>query len=96
MPFNCAGFVFEAYKKARIELLNLESLPMVDMAVIASAYPQARLIEHGAISADDLGLGGSGPWPVLLCGYLIHALNRDVLVIRRSAFTPIAAHRYFS
>jgi hypothetical protein len=94
--FSCAGFVFEADKKARIRLLDLNALPMVEMAVLALAYPQTRLIESGRISADVLGLGGSGPWPVLLCGYLFHALNRDVDVIRNRPYAPSAADRYFT
>ncbi len=94
--FSCAGFVLEAYNKARIRLLDVNALPMVEMAVLALAYPQTRLIGSGRISADALGLGGSGPWPVLLCGYLFHALNRDVDVIRHQTYAPSAADRYFT
>jgi hypothetical protein len=93
--FSCAGFVLEAYTRARIKLLNLDGLPMVDMAIIAAAYPQTRFIEQGIISAEDLGLGGEGPWPVLLCGYLFHALNREVDVIRQEAYSPDEMDRYF-
>ena len=94
--FSCAGFVLEAYNKARIKLLDLNGIPMVDMAVIALAYPQTRLIESGRISADALGLEGDGPWPVLLCGYLFHALNRDPDAIRQSPYTPDIANRHFN
>lgn len=94
--FSCAGFVLDAYKRARIRLLDLKGLPMIDMAIIAVAYPQTRLIESGKISADALGLGGSGPWPVLLCGYLFHALNRNAKVIRREAYAPSMRDRYFT
>lgn len=95
--FSCAGFVFEAYKKARITFLDSNALPMVDLAVVRKAYPrQIRLMEDGRISPEALGLQGTGPWPVLLCGYLFHALNRDVDVIRREQYAPIAANRYFS
>jgi len=93
--FSCAGFVYEAYKKARIKLLDVNALPMVDEAVLALAYPETRLMESGRIRPDALGLGGSGPWPVLLCGYLIHALNRDADIIRNEPYTPTIAHRYF-
>lgn len=94
--FSCAGFVFEAYKSARIKLLDLNELPMVDMAIIAAAYPQqTRFIESRRINAEALGLGGNGPWPVLLCGYLFHALNREADVIRREAYAPDITDRYF-
>ncbi|NOY43662.1 MAG: hypothetical protein GXP26_17735 [Planctomycetes bacterium] len=94
--FSCAGFVFEAYKRARIELLDPNALPMVDMADIKLAYPDyERLMENERISSEDLGLDGSGPWPVLLCGYLFHALDRDAEAIRNHPYTPIAANRFF-
>jgi hypothetical protein len=94
--FSCAGFVFEAYKKARIQLLDSDNLPMVNIAVIKLAYPeQVRLMEAGRISPGALGLEGSGPWPVLLCGYLFHALNRDADVIRHEPYAPSIADRHF-
>ena len=93
--FSCAGFVLEAYKRARIKLLDLNGVPTVDMAIIAAAYPQIRFIESGRISAEALGLGGNGPWPVLLCGYLFHALNREADVIRQEAYTPDIMDRDF-
>ncbi len=96
MRFSCAGFVFEAYKKARIKLLDSNNLPMVNITVIRLAYPeQVRLMENGRISPEALGLEGSGPWPVLLCGYLFHALNRDADVIRYGPHTPNIADRHF-
>jgi len=94
--FSCAGFVLEAYKTARIKLLNLDGMPLVDMAVVATAYPiHTRLIERGTINAEDLGLGGDGPWPVLLCGYLFHSLNRESDVMRNEAYAPSITDRHF-
>lgn len=96
MRFSCAGFVFEAYKKARIRLLDLKDLPMVDIAVIRLAYSlQVRLMEARRIGLEALGLEGSGPWPVLLCGYLFHTLNRDADDIRHEPYAPSIADRYF-
>ena len=94
--FSCAGFVFEAYKRARITLLDLSALPLADMAVIAVGYPQqTHLINRGLVRAGDLGLDGDGPWPVLLCGYLFHALNRDPGVVREDAYIPDLSDRHF-
>ncbi len=96
MRFSCVGFVFEAYKSARIKLLDSNDLPMVDFAVIRSAYPRSvHLMENRVINPEALGLQGSGPWPVLLCGYLFHALNRDADVIRHEPYAPSIADRYF-
>jgi hypothetical protein len=96
MRFSCAGFAFEAYKAARILLLDTNSLPAVDMATINLAYPlQARLMESGRVSSESLGLEGNGPWPVLFCGYLFHALGREADLIRLQPYTPNANDQYF-
>jgi hypothetical protein len=59
------------------------------MEVIRSAYPrETRLSEAGRIDLVSLGLRGPGPWPVMLCGYLFHAVKRDAAAIRRSPYTP--------
>ena len=69
MRFSCAGFVLEAYKKARIKLLDPNALPTVDIAVIRLCYPlQIRLMDNGRVSRDDLGLAGDGPWPCSFAG----------------------------
>lgn len=94
--FSCAGFVLEAYKKARMTLIDVNNLPSVDMAVIASAYPlQVRLIENGRVSREALGLDGEGPWPVLLCGYLFHSLDRRAADVRQRAYSPDSMDRVF-
>jgi hypothetical protein len=96
MRFGCAGFALEAYRYARVRLLDLDSLPAVDIDLLRTAYPaQVRLMEDGRLSADSLGLSGSGPWPVLLCGYLFHALSRSAGAIRESPYAPIAGDQFF-
>ncbi len=93
--FSCAGFVFEAYKAARIVLLELSALPLVNKAFIATTYPDHfRLVERGRLSLDNL-LRDSEPWPVLLCGYLFHALNRDPDVIRQQSYAPHVEDQLF-
>lgn len=87
MRYSCAGFVIEAYRFARIQVLDDSSLPLVDFATICAAYPkQCELFNRGMINAAALGLSGNGPWPVLMCGYLFHALNRDADSIRRHPY----------
>jgi hypothetical protein len=95
--FSCAGFVLEAYKLARIALLEPDGLPMVGMDVLRLAYPiQMRLLGSGRINADSLGLTGDGPWPVLLCGYLFHSLNRSANEIREQPYAPAAGDWLFT
>ena len=96
MRFSCAGFVFEAYRKARITLVDLNALPMVEIEAIRPGYArEMALIERRKVSAEELGLFGDGPWQVLLCGYLFHAPNRDSDAIRREPYSPNIADRYF-
>jgi len=87
--FSCAGYVLEAYRFARISLVDLDSLSPVPWETVSAAYPDAaNLINRGLIDRESLGLIGEGPWPVLLCGYLFHALNRDAESIRQGPIRP--------
>lgn len=94
--FSCAGFVFEAYAKARIHLFDASNVPRMGSDVLSRCYPQYwRLVEKNSIFREALGLEGDGPWPVLVCGYLFHALNRDPDAIRREPFKPTQKHTRF-
>jgi hypothetical protein len=96
MRFSCAGFVVEAYRSARINLVEVDRLPLVDMETIKAAYPnQIGLIERERLSAESLGLGGAGPWPVLFCGYLFHSLGRTAEKIRSTPYVPEDHDRLF-
>lgn len=84
MRFSCAGFVYEAYKSAGIKIVNEQHFPAAPLAMIQQAYPTfAGLLTNQALR-ESLGLEGAGPWPVLLCGYLFHALNRNPQQIRQT------------
>lgn len=93
--FSCAGFVFEAYRRARIILVDVTDLPPVDLQTIQNAYPDMASFLERAEVRDSLGLVGDGPWQVLLCGYLFHALNRNHSTIRNTPYTPVVADRVF-
>ncbi len=82
MRFSCAGFVFEAYRRARIRLLEESQLPLITLDQIKQAYPDSAKILDVPKFREAMGLMGSGPWPVMLCGYLLHSLNRDEALIR--------------
>jgi hypothetical protein len=97
MRFSCAGFVFEAYRTAGIRLLDVSALPATQMEDIKRGYPsQTRLMESGKVSPESLGLEGNGPWPVLFCGYLFHALSREPDVIRQLPYAPTAEDQRFT
>lgn len=95
--FSCAGFALEAYKSAGITLLYADALPAVGMDVLRRAYPEhIRRLESGKIAPDSLGLTGTGPWPVLLCGYLFHSLARTADEIREQPYLPTVEDRFFT
>jgi len=94
--FSCAGFVFEAYSEARIVLLDISHLPELDRDEVEAHYGgQLAFAQRFDVPPEALGLEGDGPWPVMMCGYLFHALNRDPEMIRREPFRPTEEHTRF-
>ncbi len=88
MRFSCAGFVIEAFRKARITLVVDEALPSVDLDLIKRAYSDyARFLDVEDFR-ESMGLSGSGPWPVMFCGYLFQALNQAPAAIRQAPYSP--------
>ena len=95
MRFSCAGFVFEAYKRARIVLFEEQQMPPITIGKIKEAYHrEARLLEVQA-TRESLGLAGDGPWPLMLCGYIFHSLGRDPGVVRGTPYVIRAGDERF-
>ncbi len=95
MRFSCAGFVLEAYKFAHIQIVNENYIPAIDLVKIQQAYPAfSKRLNNNAIRVS-LGLSGNGPWPVMLCGYLFHALNRSPQQIRQTSYVAHSGHEVF-
>lgn len=93
--YSCVGFVQQAYEYAEIDLVDIESLPNVDLEKILPAYPDRReLLLHRRARAR-VGLEGDGPWPVLLPGYVFHAMNRSPLECRSTPYKPQAGDECF-
>jgi hypothetical protein len=93
--YSCAGFVFASYQAAGIELLGSSNLPDVDLSILVSAYPDQSGRLQNRNKRERLGLEGDGPWPVLLCGYLFHSLNRDTDEIRDFPYEPSPGDEIF-
>ncbi|MGO9599234.1 MAG: hypothetical protein ACLP7Q_14700 [Isosphaeraceae bacterium] len=77
--YNCAGFVIEAYRSAGVDFIQTEqeSLPPVSRSTLEIQYPDTvRLLEKPK-NREDFGIPGDGPWPVILAGYVLNALDRD-------------------
>ena len=80
--FSCVGFVLECFRCIDVDLLVTDEseLPGATFATLAQAYPmlqrEAAIVRRFGVNRLDLGLGGEGPWPVVLPGYVFHALQR--------------------
>ena len=93
--FSCTGFVFEAYNYAGIELVDDSEMPPIDLKRLKQMYPKfaRRLDDH--TFRESMGLSASGDWRLMLCGYLLHALNRDAAIIRSTPYVPSGTDAYF-
>lgn len=88
--FSCAGLVVECYMQVDIRLLNVEGIPHVDVATLSPIY--GPIVENQRLRERlKIGLDGSGPWPVLLPGYLFHSLARSDSEIRAVPRSPQSA-----
>ncbi len=96
MRFSCAGFVFEAYRFANIHLIDEHRLPAVDLSMIQEAYPVLSPFLNRPVVRDALGLSGDGPWPIMFCGYLFHALDRSSQQIRQTPRVAQPGHERFT
>jgi hypothetical protein len=93
--FSCAGLVVEAYKRAGINLVEENRLPLINLDQIKRAYPDCAGLLEITVFREAMGLTGTGPWPVLLCGYLINSLSRSKETIRNQVFVATAGDEYF-
>lgn len=83
--FSCVGVVIECYRGAAIELLNIdESIPEAELQGLCNVNPGVRRADN----RERYGLSGTGPWKVILPGYIIHAFhNRTDAEIRSTPYT---------
>ena len=87
--YSCAGFVFEAYLDVGLTLVDVSSLPEVELDSLKLAYPdELHPLLDNLKQRSKTGLSGDGPWPVLLPGYLFHSLNREPDEIRHTPYQP--------
>ena len=85
--FSCAGLVVECYLSVDILLVSFNGLPHVDVEVLVQVYGE-RFTDQRFRERMQIGLDGSGPWPVLLPGYLFHSVKRPDSVIRTAPYSP--------
>lgn len=80
--FSCSGFVERCYRDgAGISLIvQEERLPEVELDLIRRVWGPAgelppQVLDRVRRTMAEWGLKGSGPWRVLLPGYLLHAMS---------------------
>jgi hypothetical protein len=87
---SCASFVAHCYKEGagihlvvgeellpRVCLTTIQQIWARQFAEVLAKVKEERLRDYVAGRAlRALGLSGEGPWPVLLPGYIFHALNQ--------------------
>lgn len=95
--YSCGGFVIEAYRFVGIELLVAEAspLPAVGLDTLRLAYPDLQRALDSPRLREYLGLVGSGPWPVVLAGYLLNSLRRTEAEIRENPYRPQLGDEYY-
>ncbi len=93
--YSCAGYVQQAYEYADIDLLDLTECPGVELQTILVAYPDSRKELENPRARAFVGLRGPGPWPVLLPGYIFHAMARDPQQYRQEPYKPKAGDECF-
>jgi hypothetical protein len=89
--FSCVGFVLECYRFVRINLIDdaiSENLPEIDLDTLAQVYGPIVQTER---RRDKMGITGNGPWRIALAGYIIHAMDRDSLEIRKTPHKPTSS-----
>ena len=92
--FSCAGFVLDSHFQIDIELLDLDDggLPEADKKMLELAYPD--VVRKGT-DLERYGVGGEGPWRIVLAGYVLHALDRPSELIRREPYQAQSGDELF-
>jgi len=93
--FSCAGLVLHCYDEgAGIVLVDLERLPLVSFDELTRVWTFLPLLRRPSMREKraKIGLPDDTARPVLLPGYLFHALHRDDLT---TPYAPSAEDRIF-
>jgi hypothetical protein len=95
--YNCAGFVVEAYRSVGIEFIQTapSSLPPVELSTLTIQYPDMVRFLEKPKKREEFGIPGDGPWPVVLAGYVVNALDRTEAEIRSRPYQPVLGDGFF-
>jgi len=95
--FSCVGFVLEAYREAEVNVMwtDFAPLPLVGLDALKTQYPDVAQLLDSPKVREKLGIGGDGPWPVVLAGYVLNALARPEKEIRTTPYLARAGDEFF-
>ncbi len=95
--YNCAGFVVEAYRSVGVEFIQTAPslLPPVALSTLTDQYPDQVTFLKKPENRERFGIPGEGPWPVMLAGYVVNALDRSVVDIRKRPYLPVPGDEFF-
>ncbi len=95
--YSCAGFVIEAYRWAGIDLVTLSdtAVPRASLATLKEAYRTYEKELDDPVQRAEYGLEGPEPWPVVLAGHVMNALDRSADDIRRAPYQPSYGDEFF-
>ena len=95
--FSCVGLVIEAYRAAQIDILwtDLAPVPLVERDALKTQYPEFAKVLDRPRERKKLGIPGDGPWPVILAGYVLNALDRPESEIHKTPYLPRAGDEFF-
>lgn len=85
---SCVGFILLCYREALgLDLLDWTDgrFPLVDLTTLQGCYSDCNLSTR---ILSRYGLNGTGPWPVVMPGYLLHALSRYLPNRRPGLYLP--------
>jgi hypothetical protein len=97
LQFNCVGFVIESYRFANIDLLetHTDALPLIELEVLTRQYPNLEQTLRNPRFRERMGIPGDGPWPVVLAGYVLNALDRPETAIRSMPYRACVGDEFF-
>lgn len=95
--YNCAGFVIEAYRSVGVEFIQTapSSLPPVALSTLTIQYPDQVTFLEKPKNRERFGIPGEGPWPVVMAGYVVNALDRPEVDIRAIPYLPVPGDEFF-
>ncbi len=92
--YSCATLVMDAYEAIEVVLIvpDENEIPSLTIEQIGEVFP--AILRDGT-KRQQILLGERSDWPVVLPGYILHAMNRPADHVRQEAYVPDFPDAYF-